>query len=460
MSSLRPIQLTSNSPVDPRWELARRVADSPQFRTSPKLRAFLLYVCENALLGQPENVREQLIGSGVFGRHPDYNLSEDNIVRVEAREVRKRLEAYFSGPGRDEPTTIEIPKGGYLPVFKLREQSPAEGSDREASTPQLRVEPQQHGMRWLIPAMAVCLLISLGCIVWLLTQNQRLRPIPPHPTASGSTSAEDYSFYRELLGTMGTTGRETLLLLSNPRVVLYLGTASTRPSDEYLQHTIPAPPEMKSALAEALNNSDRDLPFQFLHATRDEYTGMGEAIAAYHLGRLMQFLQRPVRLSQGRFLNWDQVQKQDLIVLGAPQINDWTNQNIGRSNFDLGKGVINNLSPLPGEQKEYRVHVEPSNKPGSGTTAYGVIKMLSAPSAPHILVLAGLTSAATAGVGEFFTAPEKMRPVYESIRAATPDKRVPSNWEVLVKVNVRDDLPVETSVVAVRPAAAQKSPAR
>jgi len=401
-----------------------------------------------------------LVGSRVFGRPPDYNLSDDNIVRVEARELRKRLEAYFSGPGRDELTTIEIPKGGYLPVFKMREQPPVECSDREVSAPQPAVEPRQRGTRWLVPALAVCLLISLGYTIWLATQNRRLRQIPPHPTALRSASTEDYSFYGELLGTMGTTRRETLLLLSNPRVVLYLGTASNAVPADLPEHTIPAPPELKGALADALNNQDRGLPLQFLYTTREEYTGMGEATAAYHLGRLMQFLQRPVRLSQGRFLNWDEVQKQDLIVLGAPQINDWTDQNIGKSNFNLEKEPIENVNPLPGEQKEYWIHAEPGDKPGAGVTAYGVIKMLSAPSPSRILLLAGLSSAATAGVGEFFTAPEKMRPVYERIRAATPDKRVPSNWEVLVKITIRDGLPVETSVEALRPAPAQRSSAR
>jgi hypothetical protein len=452
MKDVAPILLTPDLPVDPRWELARRVADSPQFRTSPKLRAFLLYVCENALLGQRENVREQLIGSRVFGRLPDYNLSDDNIVRVEARELRKRLEAYFSGPGRDELTTIEIPKGGYLPVFRMREQPPVEGSDREVSAPRPAVEPRRQGVRWLVPAMAACLFISFGCTIWLARQNRCLRQIPPHPTALRSASAEDYSFYGELLGTMGTTDRETLLLLSNPEVVLYRGAPSNEPPTDILEHTIPAPPELKGAFNDALNNADRDLPFQFLHATRDEYTGMGEATTAYHLGRLMQFLRRPVRLSQGRFLNWDQVQKQDLIVLGGPQINDWTDQNLGKSNFNFEKGPIENVNRLPGEQKEYWVHAEPSDKPGTGLTAYGVIKMLSAPAPSHILLLAGQTSATTAGVGEFFTAPEKMRPVYERIRAATPDKRVPLNWEVLVKISIRDGLPVETSVEALRPA--------
>jgi hypothetical protein len=120
--------LTLSLLANPRWELVQRVAASPYFSRGPKLRAFLLYVCENTILGQLENVREQLIGCKVFGRTADYILSEDNIVRVEARELRKRLEAYFANEGKNERLIIEIPKGTYVATFRPREQaSPAHG---------------------------------------------------------------------------------------------------------------------------------------------------------------------------------------------------------------------------------------------------------------------------------------------------------------------------------------------
>jgi hypothetical protein len=57
-------------------------------------------------------------------------------------------------------------------------------------------------------------------------------------------------------------------------------------------------------------------------------------------------------------------------------------------------------------------------------------------------------------VGEFFSNIEKMKSVYNRIRAVSPGKAFPMNWEVLVQVNVRDALPVETSAIAIRPVAA------
>ena len=59
--------------------------------------------------------------------------------------------------------------------------------------------------------------------------------------------------------------------------------------------------------------------------------------------------------------------------------------------------------------------------------------------------------ARTAGVAEFFTSPAKMKPLAERIAAAAPGKAFPSDWEAVMRIVVQDNVPVETSVVTVRP---------
>lgn len=455
MKELGSPPLTSYSLSDPRWELAQRVADAPNFRNCPKLRAFFLYVCENALLGRAENVREQLIGTRVFGRPQDYNLNEDNIVRVEARELRKRLASHFADAGRNEPVIIEIPKGGYVPVFKLRGQPPVGTAGVRLEPAALAGAKTRTTQRWIFPVLATALVVLIAAVVWLAAENWRLRQRPHYLTGTRSSfSADDFSFYAELLGNLGAIpNRETLLVLSNPKVVLYYGSTSNQPNSSLPGHTIPAPRELKNNFDDALNNLDRDLPYKFLHSTREDYTGIGEAISAFHIGRLMEILQRPIRLTQGRFLSWDHVQKGDLILLGGPQINDWTNQNAAKSNFNFdASGSIENVNPLPTEQKLYQPH----SINGAAVTDYGLIKMVTSPFGFNMLLLAGGTSPGTAGVGEFFASPEKMKVLYNRIRAAAPGKPFPPNWEILIQVNVRDGLPVETSALAFRPNPARR----
>jgi hypothetical protein len=427
---------------DPRWALALRVADSPSFRTCPKLRAFLLYVCRNGLLGRPEELREQLVGTCVFGRPDDYNIGDDNIVRVEARELRKRLESYFAGEGAHEPLVIEIPKGRYLPAFQPRGQSAPPPPEPE---PAASSAPGRRPLVWLAGGLVLCAAAAIwfGFALWRLEQRPEVQA-----ALSARSALESHAFYRELLGLSGEGAqRETLLVLSNPRVVLFFGADRKDSLDTVTGTVIPAPPQLRTTFPEGLNNIDRDLPLHFLQATREDYTGMGEAVAAFHVSRLMQILGHRVRLTQGRFLTWDQVQKQNLILLGSEHINDWTFQNVGKSNFNIDLHGMQNQQPLPGEQAHYV-----TARSQGGFTDYGVIKRLASPGGVNMVILAGRSSTGTAGVGQFFTDPEKMRPAYERIRAAAPGKPFPSSWEALLKVDVRDGLPVDTTAIAFRPA--------
>ncbi len=435
----------ASASADPRWELTLRVAESSTFRNCPKLRAFLLHVCENAILGRLENVREQQIGSKVFGRPTGYNLGEDNIVRVEARELRKRLEAHFAGEGRHETCTIEIPKGGYVPVFKPREPLPAETAEVKEEPPAGAPASGPAFVRplpWRRIALIAGIVVPVALAVWLAS-TWLPQQVPPHPQGARSgAAAGQYSIYSDLLGAMGTRSeREILIVLSNPLVMPYGGT----PSDRFI--------DMPGSAAPAPR-----VPLQLF--TKDEYTGTGEATAAFHVGRLMQFMHRRVRLTQARFLNWDHIQQQDLIFLGGPQVNDWTYQNLRRSNFNIASTrLVENQKPLAGEAREYAMRPEPRADARTALTDYGVIKMLTSPEGFQMLLVAGITSAGTAGVGEFFASPEKMKEAYAGISAATRGKPFPANWEVLVKVSVRDNLPVDTAAVAFRPAAAQRATA-
>ncbi len=453
-----PVPLASSDVMDPRWSLTQRVVNSRGFHHCPKLRAFLLYVCENTLLGHPDDVCEQMIGSKVYGRSPNYNTSEDTIVRTEAWKLRKRLEAYFADEGRDELMVIEMPKGGYVPRFIPHKQPSPEVI--EITTPETHevVAPARIEVRrssWAAPALAAGLLVAVAASVWLGTENWRLRRQSQSAAGSRSeASGQDLPFYRELLGAMAASSdRETLLVLSNPKVVLYFGSGSTDPGPESVgNQTIQAPRELRNRFGDALNNTDQHCRFQFLRYTREDYTGMGEAVAAIQVDRLMRSLHRPLRVSQGRFLNWEHVPKQDLILLGAPQINDWTYHNVFASNFNPEFRRIENVKPLPGEQKQYRIHLEPTSNSGKDLTDYGVIKMLTSPYGFRMLLVFGMNSAGTAGAGEFFANPEKMKPVYDRIRAAIAGRSFPQSWEVLLKIDVRDCVPVNTSAIAVRPA--------
>ena len=97
-----------------------RVLASRLFLRSHRLCRFLRFSVEQTLAGRSAQLKEQIIGVEVFDRKADYDPRIDPIVRVEARRLRAKLKAYYNSPGRGDPIMIVLPKGAYLPFFKMR----------------------------------------------------------------------------------------------------------------------------------------------------------------------------------------------------------------------------------------------------------------------------------------------------------------------------------------------------
>jgi hypothetical protein len=246
---------------------------------------------------------------------------------------------------------------------------------------------------------------------------------------------------------MGRDGKDTLIVLSNPRLILRWGRNDVPKQLLDAGKLIPVTPALNRLLAPARNLGDALDAKMYVSITDDTYTGIGEAACAYNVGRIMHATNRSVRLTEGRFLNWDAAKQQHLIVLGNPAINNWTHENVFNPNFVLVEGVIRNVAPLSGEQKEYRT-VE--DQPGRVSADYAVISMSTSASGSRVLTLAGEAVSGTHAAGDFFVNPEKMKPVYERLKAANPKGAFPLNWEVLIRADVRENIPVETSFVTYR----------
>ena len=100
---MRPMYVNEQAPSVPEildsdlcWELLQRVVTSPQLKRAARMREFLLFVGQRSLREGAAQIHEQEIGSVVFGRPAGYDTSADNIVRVNATDLRKRVDDYFA----------------------------------------------------------------------------------------------------------------------------------------------------------------------------------------------------------------------------------------------------------------------------------------------------------------------------------------------------------------------------
>jgi TolB-like protein len=167
-------------------ELVRRqlekILSSERFAHNDRLRGFLGFVVEQELSGLGDQLKESVIGVEVFGRQPDYNVRRDSVVRTEAGRLRARLLEYYANGGASDTLVIELPKGGYKPVFKavVHPESPAQKTPRSTRL-------------WLGVGI-VCMVVSVMAVGWWRFQHRNTPvPIAVLPLINlNQDSADDY----------------------------------------------------------------------------------------------------------------------------------------------------------------------------------------------------------------------------------------------------------------------------
>jgi len=99
-----------------------RLLRNPHFHKSKRFPVFLKFVVAEALAGRADNLKERTLGVEVFGKDPNYDTTDDPIVRVTAGEIRKRIAQYYQEPGHEHEIMVLLPAGSYAPHFRVPEE--------------------------------------------------------------------------------------------------------------------------------------------------------------------------------------------------------------------------------------------------------------------------------------------------------------------------------------------------
>jgi serine/threonine-protein kinase len=95
-----------------------RILSSKAFRQADRLKRFLRFVVAETISGRGDRLKEFVVGVEVFGKDTSFDPRNDPIVRVQARRLRAQLARYYREEGQEEELVIEMPKGGYAPIFR------------------------------------------------------------------------------------------------------------------------------------------------------------------------------------------------------------------------------------------------------------------------------------------------------------------------------------------------------
>jgi hypothetical protein len=350
------------------------------------MRAFLLYIAEHAISGTPEQIKEQLIGSEVLGRKPDYDPSTDNIVRVRAHELRQRLEKHFSTDGAGEPFCILVPKGSYVPEFSARRPSAAAGA-----------APVSPAQRAPFPTWAPWVLA--GALALLLVILLARRSTPPAPSTQPQPAA-----IRDLWGQFFRRPDQALMIVTADSSFALWQDVTGRDlnlSDylnrKYLQMD-PADSKLREiAVRRCTSPADVNLSLRFLELSKS----LG--------GRLNPQYARNISVRDLRDTN--------AVLIGSRRSNPWVELFEARMNFVLvparqsGAPVFRNRSPQPGEPATFampgKFDVDVSEQ--RQVDAYALVAMVPNLSGQGVVLLVeGLTMEGTEAAGETVTNPESL----------------------------------------------------
>jgi hypothetical protein len=115
---------------------------------SESLNRLFDYLAESAAAGA--RPKEFEVAAAVFGRDAAFDGAQDASVRVAVHRLRRKLDDFYAGPGRDDPERLSIPKGEY----------------RMIAEPRPAAAPPARAPRWPPWAIAAAALVVLNLAVW------------------------------------------------------------------------------------------------------------------------------------------------------------------------------------------------------------------------------------------------------------------------------------------------------
>jgi hypothetical protein len=407
------------------------ILSSPFFRTSKRSKQFLSYVVHHTLEGNHEPLKERTIGAKLFQRPAGYATGDDPVVRVQAGEVRRRLEQYHHAALGQSSVRIELPVGSYAPEFRWARATPPPEEPVPAGpvAPVITIGPAPIGeeitrsrLRWLAPAIALVSLLLLGLVASGIYR------------ASGRRSA-----LSEFWSPVQLTSGPVLICLAKPRVY--------RPSPDLYQRYAKSPGDFTTEWQRLTQSPPLDQNTKLNWGDMVEYTdygvAAGDVYAALRLTTALTHMGKESRVRIGTNYSFADLRNSPAIVVGAFN-NRWTMQVTSNLHFafteENGKQLIREQGQTG---RTWSARFGPH---GETLEDFGVVtRLLNSKTGNFVVATAGLLADGTQASAEFVSSPQYLE---EAVRTASPDWKN-KNMQFVVQTTVTDAIPGPPQVVAI-----------
>jgi hypothetical protein len=412
--------------LEEKQKLVQRALESEAFRRAPAMRAFLLYITDQAEMGRADQLKEQTIGVEVLGRKQDYDPARDNIVRVRAHELRGRLGRYFASEGAHEPVIITIPKGGYAPEFLPRNtvlpETTAEPPQAETSSGAGNVT--QARFWWIVALAAMLVAVSSYIVITTYGFRGRSQAAVTPPTRAVR------DFWTQFFAKPNS---ELRVVYADSGIALWQRLSDTDLNlGDYLSHKY----------LDSRKNTD-----DLLEVVSQSATSPADINTSLRLQAVAAELGGQVNAQFARSVNADFLHRGNLVLIGSRRSNPWVEVYEPSLNFQLRldpstrSPFFVNRSPLPHESATYGI---PSMQDGAvgqfiqrtetkEFISYGVVALLKGCGTSRLtLLLEGLNQQATQAAGDLVTDPQLLERLLKGIGHAPGSNLAP--FEALFQV--------------------------
>ncbi len=400
-----------------------KILASSFFCHAARSSQFLTYIVQHQLNGRSDLLKERTIGSEVYLRPAGYATGDDPVVRVQAGEVRRRLEQYYQTAPEESAVRIELPVGTYTPVFHV---ASTEVSVDSPVHPTAMEEPKSENgrsrfRRWVI--VSVCAALALGAVIAAMTFFRAERQ---------KTALEQ--FWEPVFATQ----QPALICLAKgvtyrPRLEMYQKFAQDHPGtyrSEVERSNEPLPLDAK----EKLSWSELELYSDYGVAT-------GDVSAAVKFSALFGKIGKPNQVRIGTNYSFQDLRNSPAVVVGAFN-NKWTMQLTSNLHFIFTEEnkVLMIREQIPGGRTWTT-----ATRPEIPDEDYAIVgRLLDSKTGQFTIIAAGITGSGTQAAGEFASNPEYL---------AEGLKNAPTGWqtknsEFVLQTTVTDSVPGPPRVVA------------
>lgn len=385
------------------------VLSSQHFRSARRSREFLRYVVLNKLDGQSERLKERTIGTDVFKRPPGYPTGEDPVVRVQAGEVRRRLDQYYQETPESPRVRIELPVGSYSPVF----HSCTVARDHKAEVQSATRRDRPYLKKPVVRVALFLLFVMLAALLGRAVLNS-LRRVDSPRTA-----------FDQFWGPATASHQPVLICVAN---VSKNGSEAAAPSNG---RTDASQREVEAAVTPT--SAGQDDP---------EIVPAGDASVAADLSGLFGKLDRPSQLRIGARITYEDLRSFPAVIIGGFN-NRWTMQLLSNLRFtfvrDRGQYMIR--EQVPGG----RVWTTRVGAHGEVLEDFAIVsRLIDSKTGQFTVTVAGIGPRGTQAAGEFVGSAHDLDEGLAKAPTEWPDR----NLEIVLHTTVTESVAGPPQVIA------------